>query len=259
MPKAMESLERIKGQPLMSRARDILFRLHLAAFPPLCRNCGRWLRRPVEAPLESPVSAYPFLCPSCLADLPWQVEHSAPPPAGVDRVHAPFAYDQPVSRWIQRYKYEGAEELARMLGRLLAMAPGLGLSLGETDLVAPVPLHPRRLRWRGFNQALLLAHHMLGGVPLPHGNGGPVLAATLLSRSRHTRPQVEMDASERFWNVDGAFGLGPGVQATPERLRGLRVLLVDDVMTTGSTLSVCARVLKEAGASRVEALVLARA
>jgi ComF family protein len=111
----------------------------------------------------------------------------------------------------------------------------------------PVPLHVSRLRWRGFNQAQLLA------TPLARQAGVP-LDALSLERIRHTRPQVELTEAERRRNVAHAFRV-----TRPGRVHRRRILLVDDVYTTGATVDECSRELKRAGAASVDVLVLARA
>jgi ComF family protein len=115
------------------------------------------------------------------------------------------------------------------------------------DMVIPVPLHPKRLRQRGFNQALLLAHGMSVkyGIPLDYDN---------LARVKATRPQVELTGVERVKNVAGAFSL-----KFPEIVKSKHILLIDDVFTTGATMNECAGVLKSAGAGQVTACTLARA
>ncbi|RJX30437.1 MAG: ComF family protein, partial [Desulfarculus sp.] len=133
------------------------------------------------------------------------------------------------------------------LARLLAGAPQDGWA--AVELIAPVPLHPRRLMLRGFNQAAVLARGLAR-------EGGPRLAPDLLRRLRHTRPQVGLDPAARRTNVAGAFGLGRNWAG---RLAGAAVLLIDDVFTTGATAAECARVLKDAGAARVNVLTLVRA
>ena len=114
------------------------------------------------------------------------------------------------------------------------------------DLIVPVPLHPARLRERGFNQADLLARMLTQKI------GGPVFAA--LERTRYTTTQTAFDRIDRMENLHNAFRLRKKVS-----VRELRVLLVDDILTTGSTLSECARVLREAGAGPVYAVTAARA
>jgi len=112
-------------------------------------------------------------------------------------------------------------------------------------VIIPVPLHISRLRWRGFNQAHLLARHLPGqGVIDPYSS----------TRIRPTRPQVDLRESERRRNVAGAFRV-----TRPERIDGQRILLVDDVLTTGATVDECAGALRRAGARSVDVLVLARA
>ena len=136
--------------------------------------------------------------------------------------------------------------------------------LREADWVIPVPLHPTRTAKRGFSQSHLLAHHALR---LIGGNTLSMLRTDLLRRHRPTRPQTELPPPERQANVAGAFSpaprrllrrSAPGAEPGPA-LAGSAVLLIDDVLTTGSTLDACARTLKSAGARRVSAAVLARA
>jgi len=154
-------------------------------------------------------------------------------------VVSPFLYESPVSDWIRALKFRENFSLARPLGGLLRD------SIPETlswDLVVPVPLSRKRLLKRGFNQSALLARFAFGNF------------ADLLVRVRETRPQTELSGSERRLNVRRAFAVRPGFS-----LFGTRVLLVDDVLTTGATAEECARVLKEAGAAEVIVAVLARA
>ena len=114
------------------------------------------------------------------------------------------------------------------------------------DVVMPVPLHTKRLRHRGFNQALLLAHGVSErfAMPLNYDN---------LVRTRYTRPQVELSGRERAENVRGAFNL-----IRPQDVIDKKILLIDDVYTTGATMNECAKVLKDAGAGSVTVLTLAR-
>jgi ComF family protein len=239
-----------------------LLRTQLALFPPACRRCGRLLappgrRTPSAAPSGAP-SAYPYLCAACHAELPWQEGADAAPPPGVARVWAACRYDDPVSGWIQLLKYGRNDGLSRLLAALLEEALAAHGDLPEAHLLVPVPLHPLRLWQRGFNQSLLLARDWLRrSAALPVA--APRLATRVLVRSRHTRPQVSVSGAERRSNVAGAFALHPRLAREPAPLRGQRVLLCDDVTTTGSTLAACAEPLLAAGAERVEALVLARA
>jgi ComF family protein len=145
---------------------------------------------------------------------------------------------------VHRYKYAGDVTLAPVLGRLMAERCPLTI---DHDLIVPVPLHAARLRSRGFNQSLLLAH------PLARRHRVPI-APFLLARTRETLPQVGLHGRDRRRNIAGAFAI-----ARRARVRDRSILLVDDVYTTGATVNECARVLREAGALRVDVLVLARA
>jgi len=154
---------------------------------------------------------------------------------------AVFEYGGPIADAIHRFKYRGRSELGAALGSLMAEAAGRWA--GEVDAVVPVPLHWRRRRWRGYDQAALLAR------PTAKALGVPALLRGL-RRVRHTPSQVNLPHDERQANVAGAFA--------PGRLRGVgRVLLVDDVRTTGATLEAASKALRAGGAREVRTLVLA--
>lgn len=145
---------------------------------------------------------------------------------------------------IGRFKYEQRPDLGTRLGRaMLTVATALR---GSVDVVIPVPLHPKRLAERGYNQAALLARPIASSLEIP-------FAPRALRRRHDTPRQVVLDREARQSNVRTAF-------ATRERVRvaGSRVLLVDDVRTTGATLDACTSILRSAGARHVFALVLAR-
>jgi ComF family protein len=146
---------------------------------------------------------------------------------------------------LRRLKYQDRPDLGAPLGHLARRTARLaGLT---ADLVVPVPLHPRRLVERGYNQAALLAAEVAIELGAP-------LAARALVRVRHTPQQARFDRASRLDNVSEAFRA-----RRPSALRGRRVVLVDDVATTGSTLAACAEALLAAGATSVTALVIARA
>jgi ComF family protein len=148
---------------------------------------------------------------------------------------------------ISRFKYRGESRLAKPLGDLAAGYEDPDFSIRDYQLVIPVPLHPRRLRQRGFNQSLLLARRISRKYSLP-------LNFTSLRRTRPTVPQTELSAAERRKNIRGAFEVF-NTRAVNEKT----VLLIDDVFTTGATVEECAKVLTRAGADRVDVLTLARA
>ena len=200
------------------------------------------------------------LCAACRADLP----DSGPacrqcalplPAAGLcgrcQRRPRPFAaaaaafhYRPPVDALVQRLKFGGDIRLARLLGELMSEVLLARAAPPAAEVLVPVPLHPSRLRQRGFNQALELAR------PLARRSGLP-LDARSVERLRATAPQSDLPAKLRRRNVKGAFRVTPA-------LAGRHVLLVDDVMTTGQTVSELAATLRRAGAASVTVWVCAR-
>ena len=153
-------------------------------------------------------------------------------------------YDEASRRLILAFKHGDRLHLAPAFDGWMRRA-GTEL-LAEADLVVPVPLHWTRLFARRYNQAALLAHAI-------HAAGGPPVAADWLIRRRRTPSQGKRNAAARERNVRGAFALKPG-----RTVKGRRIVLVDDVFTTGATVGECARVLRRAGAAAVEVLTLAR-
>ena len=163
------------------------------------------------------------------------------PEDGISQAWFSLYYERPVSRLIRQYKYNCVYRLAPFL--IEQMEPVLeGIAPNDYDCVVPVPLHKKRLRDRGFNQSEILARHIAERTGIPIN--------TALIRKRNTRKQAKLSAKHRRRNLEGAF-------AATASFEGLRVLLVDDVLTTGSTLNNCARVLRQAGAADVQAVTLA--
>ena len=162
----------------------------------------------------------------------------------LERVSGPgavFEYGGPVADAIQRFKYDGRSELGSALGSV--MAEEASRWTGEVDAIVPIPLHWRRRRARGYDQAALLAKPLAKSLRVPALLRG-------LHRVRNTPSQVDLPHADRQRNIEGAFA--------PWRLRGVgRVLLVDDVRTTGATLRAASEALKAAGVSDVHTFVLA--
>jgi ComF family protein len=173
-----------------------------------------------------------------------------------------FEYGEALAEAIVRMKHGGRRDLGRRLARLLVQPLVEALARGgftSDDAVIPVPLHPSKLRARGFNQSVELARWALAGLSAaralrPRGAALPRLEPNLLQRTRATRELGHAGPAARLAEVAGAFSV-----AEPARLAGRRVLLVDDVFTTGATFTACAAALVEAGARRVHVLSLARA
>lgn len=224
--------------------------------PPRCASCDRPIGLP-DGLCASCWAKTPFLEPPWCDRLGLPFSHDlgagalspraiAEPPV-FDRARAATLYEGPARDMVLGLKFHRRRELALPMGRWMARA---GRELLEGDpLIVPVPLHRLRLWQRRFNQATDLAS-ALGRVT------GLDVGHTVLKRRRRTRQQVGLDAKARHVNVRGAFVLSP-----PDALKvaGRRIVLVDDVLTTGSTVSACARVLQRGGAARVDVLTFALA
>jgi ComF family protein len=227
-------------------------------YPPHCYHCERPLAR----------YANRTLCPACLRRLeeeritgPLCILCGLPLPGSsgdeeclncralrppFDRARACFRYSGPAASIVRSFKYQGNYFLGPRLLRWALRNHGLPPGLTGHDCLVPVPLHPRRLRGRGYNQATLLARELkrLTGLPL---------LRRALRRDRPTDQQALLPRPARRENVRNAF------TSCPREVTGRHVLLVDDVMTTGATAGECAKVLKKAGASEVSVLTLVTA
>ncbi len=195
---------------------------------PVCPSCG--------LPFQSFDEGTVHLCGRCTIALP--------PFSGARSFGC---YRSELSRIIQALKFDGRQNVARLLGPLLASTFLESWSPQEIDVVVPVPLHPRRRRERGYNQAALLGHPLARIIGLRFCNRA-------LQRARDTMPQVGLTNLERAQNLKHAFQC-----PHPALIQGARVLLIDDVMTTGSTVASASSALLEAGAMRVSVLTVARA
>ena len=221
--------------------------LHDTLFPRCCLLCGAPSDEDVDlcAPCAREMPRNRHACERCALPLPvgaalcGQCQRRAPP---WDAAWAPFRYGWPLDRLETRFKF-GADLAA---GRVLAELWRSEYAPAERpDLIVPVPLHRARLRSRGYNQALELARPLAAAIGVP-------VRYDVLERTRGTSAQTELDRTARRRNVRGAF------RARRKPLPD-HVVLLDDVMTTGATLAECARVLRRAGARRVDVWALARA
>jgi ComF family protein len=229
----------VSGTPIVNQLAHLrltgahkLSRLLAATlFPPKCCLCG-----------FPGMSLDLDLCHFCLADLPWQSERS---PEGI--VALKFA--PPVDELIRELKYRGVIANARVLGVLLAQAVDEHAT-PLPRLLVPVPLHEARFRERGFNQSAALARYAGRMLGIPYSN-------RVVRRVRDTPSQTSLNVAERHRNVSGAFALA-GTRALRSLLEAGHVGIVDDVMTTGSTVAELKNTLLAAGIPRVDVWAVAR-
>ena len=213
--------------------------------PELCQRCGD--------------TASGGFCESCRGEFRYnagacRVCGRGPLPAGVAQCHehaaswqlarvvAPLVYAPPAEAWLQALKYAGDRALGRAFGQLLAEAAAVRRS--HVDAIVSVPLHPRRLMQRGYNQALEIARSTAATLRLPILRAG-------IARTRETPPQAQLDCLQRRSNLTGAF-------TVTRQLIGCRLAIVDDVITTGATMNALASELRAAGARHVEGWAIAR-
>lgn len=225
-PLCRARLDEGRRDPLCGSCWDRLERLS----PPYCRICGRPLP---TFDRGGPPEASP--CEPCRRRRP-----------RFSYARAAALYGERVREAVRALKYEGKTALARPLGDLMAEAGSTMLVVNAVDCLVPVPLHPSREAERGFNQSMLLASRVSRRWGIP-------IAPRALRRQRPTPPQTDLDADERRRNVKGAFAV-----SRPRAVNGQHVLLIDDVFTTGATVSECARLLLDAGARTVGVLTVSR-
>ncbi len=250
---------------LVSSVSGVAESLFATLFPSDCRLCGAPLvkisRLPVCRPCLSegrPITG--GVCSVCGERVsPYAVSAGETRCGLCRRLEPPFvkavaydSYDGGLRELIHLLKYEQVRPAAAVLGRMLAEAVrGLEPGWNEHPLVViSVPLHARKLRPRGFNQSELIAHH---AIKLGAGSGRLVRHSRVLERRRETQSQIGLTRHQRRENLRGSFAV-----ARPEEIAGREILLVDDVFTTGTTVSECARVLRRAGASKVFVATIAR-
>jgi ComF family protein len=223
--------------------------------PPMCLGCGETVEGPAALCPECWKKTRFLAAPVCACcGLPFEADpgpgavcgecaRESPPFA---RARAAFVYDEKSRGMILAFKHGDRTELAPAFGRWLQRAGAEVIA--DAQLIVPVPLHWTRLFARRYNQAALMAHELarLAGVPA---------ATDVLVRRRRTPSQGKMGRTMRRRNLAGAFAVPEGRRAA---LAGRRVLLVDDVLTTGATANACARALLAAGAGAVDVLTLAR-
>src|SRR5688572_1466078 len=219
------------GRVKLTAPRTLARLLAATLFPPRCCLCGF-----AGASLDLD------LCAHCDADLPWDMP--------LPKAMVALRFDHPVDEMIRRLKYRGEIANARVFGVLLART-ALERRHDLPRLLVPVPLHPARFRERGFNQAAAIARYAGRMLEIP-------VASHAVRRLRDTPSQTALGISERHRNVRGAFGVRSAA-AQLRLLEASHVAVVDDVMTTGSTLAELREVLLAAGVRRVDRWAVARA
>lgn len=241
----------------MQRLRELGNALLDLALPPRCHLC-RCLLNSV-GPLHLCPDCYgdlPFLAPPCCSRCGKPFAGSGPHhpcsacllhPPPWEQARAALVYERGCRDLIHAFKYRQRSQLRRPLALLTAERLAEFARDCRADYLVPVPLHRKRLRSRGFNQSVLLAELLAQHWQLPLLRQG-------LRRIRWTTPQIELHADERAANLRDAFAV-----SDPQQISGARLLLVDDVFTTGATLAECSRTLLKAGATAVCAVTVARA
>ncbi|SDI21927.1 ComF family protein [Variovorax sp. OV700] len=220
----------------------------LARLPSQCEVCRAWPSRRVCDACVARFAPPAARCGSCALPVPEGVARCGecvgdPPP--LDACLAACSYAWPWPDCIAQFKFRGEAGWAGPLATLMRSVPWVEPALEQCDTVLPMPLAPARLRERGFNQAAELARRL-----------APAKTdATLLLRTRDTPAQIGLARAERLRNLQGAFAVEP---LRASQLQGRRVVLVDDVMTTGASLFSAAAALRLAGAAHVTAVVFAR-
>ncbi len=248
------------GVALLRRSCELLSRaLQALVLPQSCVLCGNWVAEPNWVPVCRSCAALPRAltgprCDVCGVPVDANILDPGYPCSRcrtggyvLDRVRTWGRYTGPLRSVIQAYKFDGIKRLAPYLGQRLLETFEAEFHDRKLDGIVPVPLHRSRRRERGFDQTLLLARY------LSRQSGVPVWRA--VRRTRATRPQVGLSRAGRRENVRGAFASSPGRRA----LSGARILILDDILTTGSTMEEVARVLRAAGAEWLGGLAVARA
>lgn len=220
--------------------------------PRLCPGCSDWAGagRELCPGCEDGLPLITAACPRCAApyphpDVQGECGHCLHAPPPFDRARALYRYEAPVDHFIRAFKFHGQLGLGRWLGDQLAAR--LAAEQPPPDLLVPIPLHRSRLRSRGYNQALELARPAARAL-------GVAIDAHNLRRRRATATQSDLPFEARRSNVRGAFAV-----ANPDAIRDRHIALIDDVMTTGSTVRAAASALRAAGAARIDVWVAARA
>ncbi|MDE2231421.1 MAG: ComF family protein [Candidatus Omnitrophica bacterium] len=204
-------------------------------FPDNCLLCRRFLNSRHQRQL----------CAACLESLEFNPRPLRPLPSGLTLTQAWSAclYNEPAQKLLHAFKYSSKTSLSKtFVALMIDFIDRHHIPVREFDLIVPIPLHPARLRERGYNQSALLSKGLSRHYGIPH-------TENLLTRRKMTRSQTELGAKQRWTNMEGAFKMKNSTDA-----KAKSVVLVDDLYTTGATLNAAAQTLMTAGAARVGAL-----
>jgi ComF family protein len=236
------------------RFRSTVFQFFL---PPQCPCCERFSEEGKQGFCSNCLSQIRWIEPPfcSICGIPFISREVETHPCGACVTHRKYftiaralgAFEGSLQEAIHRWKYEGKTYLTPFFASWMAEGLNRYWEPGSLDLLIPVPLHTRRLRERGFNQALLLAKDLSRRTGIPYRK-------TILQKKKSTIPQVNLSRAEREKGLRGTFHV-----IGKEELSGLSVLLIDDVYTTGATVNECSKVLLKGGAERVDVLTLAHA
>jgi len=218
----------------------LIERLVNIVYPPKCIFCGELMD----------ISSMVHICGNCFGKLPFTADTFTAVPEGngkgyCDGAVSVFRYTGAVKEALKRFKFHAKPSYYKTFARLAAAKLARLTDIRKYDIVIGIPLHRSREHERGYNQARLVSKAISRELGLPDGSG-------IVKRIKDTKAQSLLDKRNRALNVRDAFSV-----KAPEKIKGKSVLLVDDIMTTGSTLEECGRILKQAGADRVMALVVA--
>jgi competence protein ComFC len=226
-------------------------------FPPICLGCDKFGEMFCQDCRAKITETEELICPSCLRENATGEVHSKCE-GNLDGLTSCWNYTGLVKKIIKsikyRFYYAVVPELISLYCGYLQLLEQKSVKeyLASKPLVIPVPLHQKRLNYRGFNQAELIGRNLAQNLKLP-------FSTKILNRHRYTQPQAGLKRKERLINLTGAFSVSVEVSSLPDLpLENRNILLIDDVWTTGSTMQNCAGVLKELGAEKVWGLTLAR-
>lgn len=222
-------------------------------FPRHCLGCGKTGSYFCSSCLNLVAVGPERICPVCQkGSFGGLTHHGCLKPQGLDGLTTIFAYGGLIEKAIKKIKYRFVSDLSSELVELFLSFCGedkiFSKICQEKPVLVPIPLHPARLRWRGFNQSELLGELIAENLGLP-------FQPDLLVRVKNTRPQVELDKGQRQANIQGAFALSKN---SPFSIRHSQFIVFDDVWTSGSTLKEATKILKRNGAKKVWGLTLAR-